>query len=177
MDSIHVERPGAYALRLDRNAVSMCAGSMRGDDCLRLHKSTLYRRERGMALAMLGITSLALFVIAGFKTSDTAIVTPSVLIHRVSVGVLTVCFPAACLVLVPALRGDRRWKSLALYSGVVGAIGLILDISGASIPRDLQQGVAGLWEKVFVANGLIWCQVFAVRLLRVSHQTPTRDGG
>ncbi len=135
-----------------------------------LYKNASHGRENRIALAMFAAASVALFLIAGFKSSDSASLTPFVAVHRASVGVLTVCFPAACLLLVPALRADPRWKSLAVYSAVAGGIGVILDIAGASIPRDVQQNVAGLWEKLFVADGVIWCQVFAVKLFLASRR-------
>ena len=140
-----------------------------------LYGNATHRRENVAALAMFGVVSFALLLIAGFKASETDVVTPVVLVHRASVGVLTICFPAACLLMVPALRADPRWRSLAWYCALTGAIGIVLDISGASIPRDVQQSVAGLWEKVYVANGVIWCQVFAARLLLTSRRRVFAD--
>jgi len=133
-----------------------------------LYRNARRRRENVAALAMFGIVSLALLLIAGFKASDTAVVTPVVLVHRASVGVLTITFPAACLLMVPALRADPRWRNLAWYSALTGTVGIVLAIVGASLPHDLQQSVAGLWEKVFITTGVIWCQVFAVKLFLVS---------
>ncbi len=137
-----------------------------------LYRTALQRRETRIALAMFVVTSLALFAIAGFKSSDTAAVTPFVLIHRASVGVLTFCFPVACLTMVPALRSDPMWKSLAWFSAIAGLIGIALDIAGAAMPRDLQHQVAGLWEKLFMADGVVWCQVFAVKLFIESRRHP-----
>lgn len=137
-----------------------------------LYKTALQRRETRVALALFVVTSVALFAIAGFKSSDTAALTPFVFIHRASVVVLTVCFPVVCLMLVPALRSHPRWKSLALYSAIAGAIGLALLIFGAVLPRDFQHNVAGLWEKLFIADGVIWCQVFAVKLFIESRRRP-----
>jgi hypothetical protein len=135
-----------------------------------LYRNASHGRENKIALGMFVTASVALFLIAGFKTSDSASLTPFVAVHRASVGVLTVCFPAACLLLVPALRADPRWKSLAVYSAIAGGVGVFLDIAGASIPRDVQHDVAGLWEKLFVADGIIWCQVFAVKLFLASRR-------
>jgi hypothetical protein len=135
-----------------------------------LYKNASHGRENRIALAMFVVASVALFLIAGFKSSETAALTPFVAVHRAAVGVLTVCFPAACLLLVPALRADPRWKSLAVYSAIAGGIGVLLDVAGAAIPRDVQQNVAGLWEKLFVADGLIWCQVFAVKVFLASRR-------
>ncbi len=142
-----------------------------------LYRTALQRRETRIALGMFVITSIALFAIAGFKSSDTAAMTPFVFIHRASVGVLTVCFPVVCLMMVSPLRSDPRWKSLALYSAIAGAIGLALDIFGAVLPRDFQHNVAGLWEKLFMADGVIWCQVFAVKLFIESRRRPQAAPG
>ncbi len=142
-----------------------------------LYRTALQKRETRIALGMFVITSIALFAIAGFKSSDTAAVTPFVMIHRASVAVLTVCFPVVCLMMVRPLRSNPRWKSLGLYSAIAGAVGLALLVFGAVLPRDFQHSVAGLWEKLFMADGVIWCQVFAVKLFVESRRRQESSPG
>ena len=43
-------------------------------------------------------------------------------------------------------------------------IGVVLDLVAVMVTPDVQQRLAGLWEKASVANALVWCQVFASRL-------------
>jgi hypothetical protein len=99
-----------------------------------------------------------------FRTSNTDIVTAGIVIHRVAVITITLAFPLACFLMLPALRSDVSWKDMAGYCGAAGVISVILDIVAVTVTPDVQQNLAGLWEKGSIANALVWCQVFAVRL-------------
>jgi hypothetical membrane protein len=116
------------------------------------------------AATLLAVTALGFVATAVFRTSNTDIVTVGIVIHRVAVITITLAFPAACFLKLPALWRDPRWKGMAVYCAVAGAVSVILDIVAVSVSPGVQQTMAGLWEKASIFNALAWCQVFAARL-------------
>jgi hypothetical membrane protein len=116
------------------------------------------------ATNLLALTALCFSATAVFRTNNTDIVTTGIIIHRVAVITITLAFPAACFLLLPALKCDSRWRDMAVYCAVAAVISVVLDIAAVSVSQEVQQKLAGLWEKTSIANALIWCQVFALRV-------------
>jgi hypothetical membrane protein len=116
------------------------------------------------ASVLLVITAVGFAATAVFRTSNSDIVTPGVVIHRIAVITITVAFPVACFLMVRALRSDARWRDMTGYCAAAAVISVVLDLVAVMVTPDVQQRLAGLWEKASVANALVWCQVFASRL-------------
>jgi hypothetical membrane protein len=128
-------------------------------------------RPMRVATALLVLTALGFVATAVFRTSNSDIVTTGIVIHRVAVVTITVAFPVACFVMLPALRSDPQWRAMAVYCAVAGVVSVILDIIAVVVPHGVQQNLAGLWEKGSIANALIWCQAFASRVFLVGRGT------
>ena len=123
------------------------------------------------AVIILIVMGLAFLMVAAFKTSDSDVVTMSVLIHRGATVIIAVTFPLASFLMLPSLRLDPRWRGLAVYCATAGIISVVLDIIAISMPHEIQTIMAGLWERISAANGIVWFQVFAVRLFNIHRAT------
>ena len=67
------------------------------------------------ASVLLVITAVGFAATAVFRTSNSGIVTPGIVIHRIAVITITVAFPVACFLMVRALRSDARWRDMTGY--------------------------------------------------------------
>jgi hypothetical membrane protein len=90
------------------------------------------------------------------------------LIHQAAASVSAMAFPAAAFVILPNLKADPRWKGLTTYTVIVAgvAIGLLIG-RGAWLLTHWLDPWWGLYERVLMANSLIWVEVMAIRLLRL----------
>ena len=75
-------------------------------------------------------------------------------------------FPAAVLLIAPSLRNDANWKDFFIYTMVTGILGLALVIGLLFLRNRI--GWFGLYERILVANMIIWIEVTAIGLLRLS---------
>jgi hypothetical protein len=75
-------------------------------------------------------------------------------------------FPIAILVLAPSLKNDPNWKNIFIYTIVAGILALVLVLVLGFIQDDI--GWFGLLERLLVANMIIWVEVAAIKLLRLS---------
>jgi len=87
------------------------------------------------------------------------------IIHTVASYGLGLLFPIAILLLTPSLKRDPNWKNIFIYTLVAGVLALAL-IMGVFLLD--QRGWFGLYERIIVANVIIWVEVVAVHLLRLS---------
>jgi len=126
------------------------------------------RHQRGLniSLVLIFLMGLGMLLIGVFPTDDGNSITMHGLIHQYTVRAVGLMFPLACALMIPSLKSDLRWKGLAIYTGVAGAsvfiliiIWILLVISG------LMSAVTGLYERVFVANTVLWLEIMALRLL------------
>ena len=76
---------------------------------------------------------------------------------------------AGAFVIAPRLRRDVRWRSLATYSVIAGALMLIALVAWIGISK--AAGVAsvnGLLQRTFIVLWLLWIEVMSLRLLWVA---------
>ena len=121
---------------------------------------------RGFALSIgaLVFFGFGLLLIGAFRTDPTGGVhTIEGTIHGVSAMFVFWLFPVSVLLIAPSLRNDANWKKLHKYTVVTGILGLALVI-GLLFLRD-RIGWFGLYERILVANMIIWLEVTAVNLL------------
>jgi len=126
------------------------------------------RRARGFhaSIGLLAFCGFGLMLIAAFRMdAPGAPHTIAGMIHTVASYGLGLLFPIAILSLAPSLKSTPNWRNIFVYTLVAGvlAFGLII---GAFLTE--QTGWFGLYERIIVANAIIWVEVVAVHLLRLS---------
>lgn len=127
------------------------------------------RRRRGFACSILLLIcfGFGLLLIGAFRTEPAGVPhTIEGTIHLVAATLVFWLFPAALLLLAPSLRSDPNWKGIFVYTVVSSALALSLLIVRLFLPDELSW--FGLYERILVANTVIWVEVMAVRLLRLS---------
>jgi len=127
------------------------------------------RRGRGfgISISVFVCIGFGLLLIGAFQTDP--IGTPHTLegwIHSITATTVFSLFPIACLLILPSLRSDPYWKGLFLYTTVISVLASVLMIG--SIWRPAQLSWFGLYERIIVWNVVIWVEVMAIRLLRLS---------
>ncbi|MGB6874090.1 MAG: DUF998 domain-containing protein [Dehalococcoidia bacterium] len=126
------------------------------------------RRARGFhaGIGLLAFCGFGLMLIAAFRMdAPGAQRTIEGIIHTIASYGLGLLFPIAILSLAPSLKSTPNWKNIFVYTLVAGILALAL-IIGAFFTE--QTGWFGLYERIIVANAIIWVEVVAVHLLRLS---------
>ena len=126
------------------------------------------RRARGFhaGIGLLAFCGFGLMLIAAFQMdAPGAPRTTAGIIHTIASYGLGLLFPIAILSLAPSLKGTPNWRNIFVYTLVAGvlAFGLII---GAFFTE--QTGWFGLYERIIVANTIVWVEVVAFHLLRLS---------
>jgi MFS family permease len=126
------------------------------------------RRARGFhaGIGLLALCGFVLMLIAAFHMdAPGAQRTTAGIIHTVASYGLGLLFPIAILSLAPSLKSTPNWRNIFVYTLVAGILALAL-IMGTFLTE--QTGWFGLYERIIVANAIIWVEVVAVHLLRLS---------
>jgi len=120
-----------------------------------------------ISLSLLVCFGFGLLVIGAFRT-DPAGATHTIegTIHSVTATTVFWLFPIAILLLAPSLRNDPHWEDIFAYTVVASILALALMIGQVCLPAQLSW--FGLYERILVTNTVIWVEVIAVRLLRLS---------
>jgi len=87
-------------------------------------------------------------------------------IHSVAAGVVFWLFPIATLLIAPCLRKQPYWKDLFIYTIIAGVVALALLIVRVWLPSELSW--FGLYERILALDELMWVEIMAVWLLRMS---------
>jgi hypothetical membrane protein len=125
-------------------------------------------RARGFhaGIGLLAFCGFGLMLIAAFRMdAPGAPRTTAGIIHTVASYGLGLLFPIAILSLAPSFKSTPNWKRTFVYTLVAGVLAFTL-IIGAFFTE--QTGWFGLYERIIVANAIIWVEVVAVHLLRLS---------
>jgi hypothetical protein len=109
--------------------------------------------------AMLLIGAFRTDPVGGTKTFEGAI-------HGFTARITFSLFAIAILTLAPGIKKDPDWQHLFRYSIVTAILAVILGV----ILKFFQEssGWFGLIERILVANMIIWVEVAAINLLRLS---------
>jgi hypothetical membrane protein len=75
-------------------------------------------------------------------------------------------FAVGILALAPAIKKDQDWRYLFRYTIVTAVLAVVLGIVLRFFPE--KTGWFGLIERILVANMIIWVEVTAINLLRLS---------
>lgn len=125
------------------------------------------KRGFGPSVGLLVLSGFGLLLIGAFRTDPVgAPHTIEGTIHRVAATTVFWLFPMAILLLAPSLRNDPYWENFSVYTVVTGVLALTLMIGRVCLPAQLSW--FGLYERVLVVNTVIWVELMAVRLLRLS---------
>jgi MFS family permease len=125
------------------------------------------RRARGFhaGIGLLALCGFVLMLIAAFHMDAPGDSTTAGIIHTVASYGLGLLFPIAILSLAPSLKSTPNWRNIFVYTLVAGILAFSL-IIGAFLTK--QTGWFGLYERIIVANAIIWVEVAAIHLLRLS---------
>jgi hypothetical protein len=119
------------------------------------------------SIGLLVFFGFALLLIGAFRTDpiggpDTVEGT----IHSLAATGAFWIFPVAILIIAPSLRNDPHWKGISPYTGIAGLLAVAFVITLGVLPDDISW--FGLLERILVANMIIWVEVAAIDLLRLS---------
>jgi hypothetical protein len=119
------------------------------------------------AIALLVFFGFGLLLIGAFRTHPSGgSYTVENIIHYLTAHTIFALFPIACFLMAISLRADPGWKVLFGYTVVTGVIAAVLVILWISF--QFQINWFGLYERILVANAVIWLEVMAINLLRLS---------
>jgi hypothetical protein len=127
------------------------------------------RGARGfrLSIGLLVFSGFGLLLIGAFRTDPVGMPhTVEGTIHSVTATTVFWLFPLAILLLTLSLRKDPYWKTIFAYSVAAGVFALALMI-GRLWPL-AHISWFGLYERILVANIIVWVAVTAVQLLRLS---------
>jgi len=124
------------------------------------------RRARGfyIGIVFLAFEGFVLMLIAAFHMDHPEAPPIEGTIHTIASYGLGLLFPIAILLLAPSLKSTPNWKNIFVYTLVAGVLALAL-IIGAFLSD--QTGWFGLYERIIVANAIIWVEVVAIHFLRL----------
>jgi MFS family permease len=125
-------------------------------------------RARGFhtGIGLLALCGFVLMLIAAFRMDAPGTPrTTAGIIHTVASYGLGLLFPIAILSLAPSLKSTLNWRNIFVYTLVAGVLAFAL-IIGAFFTE--QTGWFGLYERIIVANAIVWVEVVAIHLLRLS---------
>ena len=121
----------------------------------------------GLGVGLLACFGFGLLLIGAFQTDPVGgLRTIEGTIHGVAAAAILWLFPIAISLLLPSLRNDPYWQGMFPYTVVTIMFALILAIGRLFLPAQLRW--FGLYERVLVANAVIWVEVVAIRLLLLS---------
>jgi hypothetical membrane protein len=125
------------------------------------------RRGFGIGIGLLVCLGFGLLLIGAFQEDFTGTAgTIHGRIHTIAATTVFSIFPIASLLIALSLRKDPYWRGLFLYTiiATVLAFGFVAVHFGL-LPN---QDWIGLYEQIMVGNMVIWVEVMAIQLLRMS---------
>lgn len=119
------------------------------------------------SIGLLVLFGFGLLLVGAFRTDPVgAADTIEGTIHSVTAGIVFWIFSIAILLLAPSLRNDSNWKNIFIYTVVAGILALALAIGLIFLHE--KTSWFGLYERILVANMVIWVEVAAIKLLCLS---------
>ncbi len=127
-------------------------------------------RGFGSGIGLMACFGFGLLLVGAFHT-DPAVGPRTIdgTIHGIAAKTIFWLFPFAALLIAPSLRKDPSWSPLFVYTIAAAVFAILFMISSLTLPPDLSW--FGLFERVLVADEVIWVVVVAVWLLRLSLRT------
>ena len=94
------------------------------------------------------------------------------MIHTVATATIFSIFPVASLLIAFSLRKDPYWKGLFVHT--IAMTGLTSAFVIGHLCLSAKMGWIGLYERILVVNIVIWVEIMAIRLLRLSLSASAR---
>jgi hypothetical membrane protein len=136
-----------------------------------LYFSIRGRRGFGFGIALLVCFGFGLLLIGAFHTDPaTGPRTVEGTIHGLAAKFIFWLFPVAAFLIAPSLRKDPQWKPLFYYTIASGVFAIGFMINSIWMPPYFDW--FGLFERILVADEVIWVEVMAIWMLRLSLQSP-----
>ena len=124
------------------------------------------RRGFGFGILLLALFGFGMLLIGAFRTDAVgAPATVNGTIHLVGAYGVLGLFPVAVALLLTSIRNDPRWHGIFRYSVVTGIIALGFAVGHIFVPH---LSWFGLYERLTVANAIVWVEVSAIWLLLLS---------
>jgi hypothetical protein len=128
-------------------------------------------RGFGFGIGLLICFGFGLLLIGAFRTDPLGSQhTIEGTIHGVTAKTIFFIFPVASLLIALGLRKDSRWKGLFVHTIATSGLALALVLGWLWLTEELSW--FGLYERILVANAIIWVEIVAIRLLRLSLSAP-----
>ena len=119
------------------------------------------------SIGLLVFFGFALLLIGAFRTDPVG--GPDTVegsIHNLTATGAFWIFPVAILIIAPSLRNDPDWRGIFLYTVIAAILAVALVITLGVLPDETSW--FGLLERILVANMIIWVEISAINLLRLS---------
>jgi len=75
-------------------------------------------------------------------------------------------FPLALALLLSSIKNDPNWRGLFHYTIITGILAFALAVGRLFLPQNISW--FGLYERILVANVLVWLEITGIRLLFLS---------
>ncbi len=125
------------------------------------------RRGFGLSIGLISSFGFGLLLIGAFRMDPVGgLRTTEGTIHGVAAAAVFWLFPIAISLLSLSLRNDPHWQGMFPYTVVASVLALAFVIGQLFLSAQLSW--FGLYERLLVANAVIWVEVAAVRLLLLS---------
>jgi len=125
------------------------------------------KRGFGLGIGLLACFGFGLLLIGAFHTNPVG--GPRTIegtIHVAASFAVFGLFPIAVLSLLSSIRKDPHWQGMFLYSVISTGLAFGLAIGRLFLPEKLSW--FGLYERILVANAVLWVEVVAIKLLLLS---------
>ena len=120
-----------------------------------------------LGIGLLVCFGFGLLLVGAFRTDPVGSPhTIEGMIHSVAAIAIFCIFPIASLLIAFSLRKDSYWEGLFVHTIATSGLALALMIGWVVLPAKLSW--FGLYERILVANAIIWVEIMAVWLLRLS---------
>ncbi len=127
-------------------------------------------RGFGFGVALLAFFGFGLLLIGAFHTDPSPTVTTfEGAIHGVVAKAIFWIFPVAALLIAPSLRKNPFWRPLFIYSVIAAAAAVGLMIASLWLPEENSR--FGLFERILVADEVLWVEIMAIWLFGLSLRT------
>ena len=116
-----------------------------------------------IATALISAVGAGFFIIGIFPTEPQGALSLNSIIHLDTVLVISVMFTIVYFLLALSFKNDPFWRSMFIYTMATAFIATVLIVIG--IFWALDSNWTGIYERIFLINGLIWVEVVSLRLL------------
>lgn len=124
-------------------------------------------RGFGFGIIILVLFGFGLLVIGAFHTD--AIGGPHTIegtIHGWTAKTIFWLFPLASILIAPSLKKDPYWQPLFVYTIVAALISVFLMLASIWLPEE--SSWFGLFERILVADEIIWVEIMGIKMFKFS---------